>query len=1356
LKSVSDKIEQLVRSKLLGRVLDRLSGRALPSTNGTGGRLDDAHESRAVAVQVIFVQYDRKKYRGSLARLLGVLEGLDGIDYSVLVVDNFRPGGWTHRVDDRLTHIGGDNSGWEFSAFDRGLAYLDEIGARSEVVALVTDAHAAYGDAFLSLVTSTLLKAVVLRRCVVGWVDAWPEETTLFGKRYREWARTSFLLLPSTLLPLFRPLAAPMETSRLFSGDPKEPFSPDAPLGEGLQKYLVEWLAGAREQPALVEGWHSQFQLDQGTVSFFRSKVSAILREHWLSMRLREAKVMCLDFRLFGRLAESGQRWQDLEAATLAKFAWGSWNAPDDEGALRPFRYHLDRADLPSQTTHGESAYFHIEGWLLAKPQPEVVHVRIGPTRSLVGLCRGSRQDVVRAFPGYGVATPGFCVRGSVRDLPPGTYPVRLELGGEHALELGSVEVLPLFELSLRQAVVPTLWPSGRAVPFALDGELRSSRRAEGAKVMIDGSPLPIPVFLGEGVRDPHGWWGHAMVVSGEAGALDPTKQHSLDLQFTLAGGADEVWSLPFTVAETEIPCTLRNIAIGPYDPDTGLTAVNLDADIFDGAPGDRLVLERNSVPILETTFRASPANEANGTRRALVALKRQIAGIPAGMSHFSLVLRHGHRRSIVWKGDVHVRYHHPEIHLESLDVSRVRAEESGTYRIRATGWVKNHFLVDCLMIDVGSSRAAVVGMHELRPDVAQALGSPIVGRQGFDATVDVTDVLPGEHVVHIIATQQGGERARVSRHVQFEDAPSRRFLVVSDDLEALLRGQRAHFYSSIGVRGVLQTHTNDVVATLLVDNRVGDEQLFEGAGQHAFSLRAVPESSGEVEVRFMVSSRGRLVFETDPVRVSFQRLAFSEDLTQDLAALIDRFDLRSKIVGHVTDRDLVTRLMEQQPERLPEFAKMLVETGRRLRGATPARARWEPAPIATRRRLQVLLASWEVPSRYHGGGVYLANLLSRLGAMHDITLVHTYGVDEVGHVEPLRPYLRKIIGVPRTFLPGAYRGTGRFPLHLYDVYIPELRRVLELEVATGSYDVVDYEYSAMGPYVVPGVPSVLTILEVGYTAILNSAFAEARPAGAVLRDLDRLIRSFHYFTTELPTICNHLVTLTEEDAAAIATFSDVHVCANPAGAEVDEAPSGAARKHHDSPILAYVGNFQHPPNVHAAVFFAEEVMPRLLRRYPAAAFRIYGARLSNEVRALGGKDGVQVVGFVDDVRSALRSATALVAPIFTGSGMRIKVIEALGAGALVVGTDLGVRGLDVVDGKHFYRANTADEFVHAIVRATEHPGEAAAIAKAGRDLVVRSHSWEAAVRRREAIWFSALSDAQQTANVPPFLATSE
>src|SRR5687768_13529389 len=137
---------------------------------------------RHVAVRVVFVQYDREKYRGALERLVSHLESLQELDYEVLVVDNARQGSWSHRASRRVLHIGGDNSAWEFSAFDRALALLDASHADCDAFVFVTDAFGAYGETFLELVKRDTFDRAVADNACIGWVDAWPAPCLLFGK----------------------------------------------------------------------------------------------------------------------------------------------------------------------------------------------------------------------------------------------------------------------------------------------------------------------------------------------------------------------------------------------------------------------------------------------------------------------------------------------------------------------------------------------------------------------------------------------------------------------------------------------------------------------------------------------------------------------------------------------------------------------------------------------------------------------------------------------------------------------------------------------------------------------------------------------------------------------------------------------------------------------------------------------------------------------------------------------------------------------------------------------------------------------------------------------------------------------
>ena len=108
--------------------------------------------------------------------------------------------------------------------------------------------------------------------------------------------------------------------------------------------------------------------------------------------------------------------------------------------------------------------------------------------------------------------------------------------------------------------------------------------------------------------------------------------------------------------------------------------------------------------------------------------------------------------------------------------------------------------------------------------------------------------------------------------------------------------------------------------------------------------------------------------------------------------------------------------------------------------------------------------------------------------------------------------------------------------------------------------------------------------------------------------------------------------------------------------------------------LMLFVGNFRHHPNVDAALWLAREILPEVAARRDEARLRIVGTAPPAEVAALAG-DRVEVVADAASVRPHLEQAAVVLAPVRTGGGMRMKVLEALAAGKAVVTTERGAEG---------------------------------------------------------------------------------
>ncbi len=109
---------------------------------------------------------------------------------------------------------------------------------------------------------------------------------------------------------------------------------------------------------------------------------------------------------------------------------------------------------------------------------------------------------------------------------------------------------------------------------------------------------------------------------------------------------------------------------------------------------------------------------------------------------------------------------------------------------------------------------------------------------------------------------------------------------------------------------------------------------------------------------------------------------------------------------------------------------------------------------------------------------------------------------------------------------------------------------------------------------------------------------------------------------------------------------------------------------------FVYVGVMDYPPNEEAVSYFAEKIWPRILAVHPGACFSIVGSRPSRAVQRLGGQPGIEVTGYVSDIRPYLSSATLVPAPLGIARGIQNKILEAMAAGAPVLTTPEVAGGL--------------------------------------------------------------------------------
>jgi glycosyltransferase involved in cell wall biosynthesis len=101
--------------------------------------------------------------------------------------------------------------------------------------------------------------------------------------------------------------------------------------------------------------------------------------------------------------------------------------------------------------------------------------------------------------------------------------------------------------------------------------------------------------------------------------------------------------------------------------------------------------------------------------------------------------------------------------------------------------------------------------------------------------------------------------------------------------------------------------------------------------------------------------------------------------------------------------------------------------------------------------------------------------------------------------------------------------------------------------------------------------------------------------------------------------------------------------------------------------------------------------------------------------------EAIELKGFVPDIREPLARYAVFVCPILSGSGMRVKLLEAFAAGIPVVSTRIGAEGLAAKDGEICALADDPAEFAARILQLFHNPQQAQELARRARDEVVAS-----------------------------------
>lgn len=399
---------------------------------------------------------------------------------------------------------------------------------------------------------------------------------------------------------------------------------------------------------------------------------------------------------------------------------------------------------------------------------------------------------------------------------------------------------------------------------------------------------------------------------------------------------------------------------------------------------------------------------------------------------------------------------------------------------------------------------------------------------------------------------------------------------------------------------------------------------------------------------------------------------------------------------------------------------------------------------------MKILMLSSTFPYPPTRGGTHnrTFNLLKPLSQNHSVTLI-TLRSPEVKdeEIEGLRQWVEDLILFPRPTDAGGGIGkkiqrTLEFlqkgtPPNVRYLYLPEIQQWIDRAVNAKQFDAITCEHSVNEIYVrsqwKKQLKTVVDIHSSVYRTCKNQLATGT--SDNALRDRFYLPLLRRYERNYCRKFSQVAVT-TDEDWQQVKAFAPKSkVAVVPNGVNLEEFTYRTADPggHH----LVFLGGMDYFVNIDAACTLCRDILPRLQEKYPDTTLSLVGSKPAQEVLALAERPGVTVTGRVPSMTEYLHRATVFAAPLRAGFGMKIKTLEAMAAGAPVVGSDRALEGLKV-DGEGVslkaLRANTVDEFVEVIGRLFENLELRVQLSKNARSLIESEYTWEQAGKRYEQL----------------------
>lgn len=326
-----------------------------------------------------------------------------------------------------------------------------------------------------------------------------------------------------------------------------------------------------------------------------------------------------------------------------------------------------------------------------------------------------------------------------------------------------------------------------------------------------------------------------------------------------------------------------------------------------------------------------------------------------------------------------------------------------------------------------------------------------------------------------------------------------------------------------------------------------------------------------------------------------------------------------------------------------------------------------------------------------------------------------------------------------------------RMPFNIARFYSPDFVSLLEGLLKKESFDIIQLEGIYMALYVpfirkISNAPLLLRSHNIEHEIWRRYAENEKNPVKKIY--LSVLSKKIKNYELEQMHLFDGIVAITERDRSYYKEqgYKGRLVTIN-AGVDTEKFRPSAHVAEPDS--VSFLGSLEWVPNVQGLQWLLEEVWPLVLKQVPTADFHIAGKNPPEWLKNLN-KKNVVFHGMVPDAVDFLNRYEIVVVPLFSGGGMRLKMIEAMALGKPVISTLVGAEGIDVVNGKHAVVAQgDKNIFAAALVELLKDREKKEEIGRNALMLVQEKYNWQTIIRKFESFYSQFHENPRRIVEIP-------